>query len=74
MYLISFLLCGVIAATAIAGAAFYFMRKHSYKKDKLSGLKQPDFEASKDYQVSTEKILRGLSNDRYIECIRGAMF
>lgn len=51
LWLLSFLLCGVIAATVIAGAAFFFIRRHNNSKDKLTGLKQPDSEASKDYQV-----------------------
>jgi len=51
LYLISFLLCALIAAIGIAAAIFVFLRRHANSKDKLSGLKQPDAEASKDYQV-----------------------
>ena len=51
MWILSFLLCGVIAAVAIAGAALFVIKRHSRTRDKLQNLTQPDSEASKDYQV-----------------------
>lgn len=50
MWILSFLLCGVIAAVAIAGAALFVIKRHSRTRDKLQNLTQPDTEASKDYQ------------------------
>lgn len=50
LYLLSFLLCGVIAAATIGGLALFVIRRHAHTRDKLSGLAQPDSEASKDYQ------------------------
>ncbi|KAL0268125.1 UNVERIFIED_CONTAM: hypothetical protein PYX00_010191 [Menopon gallinae] len=50
LWILSFLLCGVIAAVAIAGAAFFVIRRHSRTRQKLQNMTQLDSEASKDYQ------------------------
>lgn len=58
LWILSFLLCGVIAAVAISGAALFVIKRHSRTRDKLQNLTQPDSEASKDYQVSCVTALR----------------
>jgi receptor-type tyrosine-protein phosphatase N len=51
LYVVTFLLCGVISALLVAATALYVIRRHARSREKLQNLTAPDTEASKDYQV-----------------------
>ncbi|KAK6631075.1 hypothetical protein RUM43_014171 [Polyplax serrata] len=54
LWILSFLLCGIIAAIAIIGTVFFIVKRHPHARDKLRNLTQTDTEASKDYQETDE--------------------
>jgi len=53
MFLVTFAICGLVAATLVATVVLFLVRKHSKSREKLARLSQddPSFEASKEYQV-----------------------
>lgn len=73
LWILSFLLCGVIAAVAIAGAAFFVIRRHSRTRQKLQNITQLDSEASKDYQVNIDLFRFCSSNGTDITILPGFM-
>ncbi|EEB18641.1 conserved hypothetical protein [Pediculus humanus corporis] len=50
LWILSFLLCAVIAAVVIVGTAFFIIKRHPHGSKKIDNLSQMDSEASKDYQ------------------------
>lgn len=51
LWILSFLLCGIIAAVAIISAVFFVIKRHPHAREKIQNLTM-DSEASKDYQVN----------------------
>ena len=54
-FVLTFVLCGVIAGIVLAVIAVYIVRRHTHSREKLAQLASTtdSAEASKDYQVKT---------------------
>lgn len=58
-FVLTFVLCGSVAGVVLAVVAIYIVRRHSQSKDKLKQLANAGHdgqEASKDYQVTSQKV------------------
>lgn len=52
LYMLTFIVCGVIGAVLVSAVALYCTKRQSRLKDKLHKIIPSDKEFSKDYQVS----------------------
>lgn len=50
LYMLTFVVCGVIGAVLVSSATLYFLKKQSHLKDKL--FVPHDKDIGRDYQVS----------------------
>lgn len=50
LFVLTFILCGLIVGVVVAVAVVYLVRKHAKSKKKLQSLAHPETEASQDYQ------------------------
>lgn len=64
MFVVTFIVCGVIAGAVIAVGALYVVRRHARSREKLQGLAQLDTEASHDYQDLCRQRMASKSSEK----------